>query len=542
VKVVLAAEIAKLSLMKNPEKHYLQGLNFFKSGKFQSALESFEDSFRAKEASGEKALLFSLRILEQSGNSLRVIELLQEATTTFPFPDKWFAALAEKHMAQGNLTQAITCIDQALAINPHHSTALLNRACWLAGHLGDGLESRELFETWGRLFMDGLTKKATPLPPRDLEPLRKLRIGYVSGDLKNHSVRYFIEAYLRLHNRQQFEVHAFMTMPGDEITEWLKPLVDCWHDVDGLDDAQLLSKIRSLQIDVLVDLSGHTSGHRLSVFAQRAAPVQVTWFGFMQTLGMKAMDWRLTDDSATPPGSDAFYTERLYRLKAMVTYTPPLNTDELFEAPWKTNGYVTMVCLNHSRKISDAALHTWARILEVNSQAGLILISSETDPIQNDKGLLNRLNQHGLPMDRILVTGRMTMFKFMRMASIADFAVDSFPISGGTTTLHALWMGLPTLTLDNTASGARQGATAAIEAGCGLTDAVAHNVDEYVELASRWIKEPELIDDLRARCRPGLQSSALMSYQERVEEVEQAYREMWVDYINAVQATESKTQ
>lgn len=516
----------------------MQGLNLFKSGNLESALFSFEASFRANESCAEKALLFSLKILEQKGNSLRVIELLQEATLTLPSPDKWFAALAEKHMAQGNLMQAVACVDQALAINPHNSTAMLNRACWLAGHLGDGQESRELFEAWGRQFMDGLTQNSSPLTPLDLAPMRKLRIGYVSGDLKNHSVRYFIEAYLRLHNRQQFEVHAFMTLPGDEITEWLKQLVDCWHDVSKLDDAQLLGKIRALQIDVLIDLSGHTSGNRLSVFAQRAAPVQVTWFGFMQTLGMKAIDWRLTDNSATPPSSDDCYTERLYRLNVMVSYTPPLNTDELFEAPWRANGYVTMVCLNHSRKISDEALQTWARILEANSQAGLIVISSENDPIQNDKGLLSRLNRHGLPMDRILVTGRMTMFKFMRMASIADFAVDSFPISGGTTALHALWMGLPTLTLDNTANGARQGATAAIQTGCGLADAAANNVEEYVEMANRWIREPELIDELRSRCRPGLQSSALMRYKERVDEVENAYREMWIAYIRTAQLTQ----
>jgi predicted O-linked N-acetylglucosamine transferase (SPINDLY family) len=122
------------------------------------------------------------------------------------------------------------------------------------------------------------------------------------------------------------------------------------------------------------------------------------------------------------------------------------------------------------------------------------------------------------------------------MASVADFAVDSFPISGGTTTLHALWMGLPTLALDKIAIGAKQGATAAIERGCGLDDLVATDLDEYVAMASRWISEPKLIDDLRARCRPGLQSSALMAYKERVHEVEIAYREMWFKYIQTIEA------
>jgi predicted O-linked N-acetylglucosamine transferase (SPINDLY family) len=523
--------------MISSDKLYKQGLNLFKVGKFQNALESFEASFRANEKSAEKALLFSLKILEQKGNGLRVMELLQEATSKFPLPDKWFAALAEKHMAQGNLEHAVAYVEQALAINPRNSTAMLNRACWLAAKLGDGEESRKLFEAWGREFMDGLTHNASPLPPGDLSPSRKLRLGYVSGDLKNHSVRYFIEAYLRFHDRQQFEVHAFMTMPEDEVSEWLKPLVDCWHSVDKMDDLQLLGKIRALQIDVLVDLSGHTAGNRLCVFAHRAAPVQVTWFGFMQTLGMKAMDWRLTDDAATPQGSDRYYTESLYRLNTMVSYTPPLNSEQLFDSPWKKNGYVTMVCLNHSRKISDEALLAWAQILAANPRAGLIVISSETNPTQNDKSLERRLIRHGLPMDRLVVIGRMSMYKFMRVASIADFAVDSFPISGGTTTLHALWMGLPTLTLDHTANGARQGATAAIQRGCGLSDAIAKNVNEYVDMANQWIREPTVIDNLRGRCRLGLQSSELMSYKNRVREVELAYRSMWMNYIHTVQIT-----
>jgi len=522
--------------MKISDKHYLQGLSFFKKGNLANALESFESSFKSNEKSAEKALLLSLKLLAQNGNEIRAIELLQLATLNLPSPDKWYATLAEKYMLQGNLDQAVACADQALSINPNHSTAMLNRACWLAGHLGDCKKSLEFFEAWGKRFMDCLTDNAPPMPPRDLSATRKLRLGYVSGDLKNHSVRYFIEAYLRLHDREQFEVHAFMTLPGDEISEWLKKFVDYWHDVQLLDDSNLLHKIRELKIDVLVDLSGHTSGDRLTVFAQRAAPVQVTWFGFMQTLGMKAIDWRLTDAAATPPGTEDFYTERLYRLNAMVSYTPPLNSEELFEAPWKKNGYVTMVCLNHSRKISDEALQTWAKILNNNPQSGLIMISSENQTEQNGQGLLSRLGRLGLPVERVLITGRMTMFKFMRMASVADFAVDSFPISGGTTTLHALWMGLPTLALDKIAIGAKQGATAAIERGCGLDDLVATDLDEYVAMASRWISEPKLIDDLRARCRPGLQSSALMSYKERVHEVEIAYREMWFKYIQTIEA------
>jgi len=495
------------------------------------SIHHFENSFLKNEPLGEQSLLYLLALQNQHGQGeAQNISLLEEAIQRYPTVDKWHAALAEHYMAAGNYEKAVSQIEQALALNPANATAMVNRACWKSGRAGDGLESKRLFEEWGQRFMDPLTDAAAPLSVRNMAANKRLKVGYVSGDLKNHSVRYFIEAYFRHHDRQQFEIHAFMTLPGDEVTEWLKPLVDCWHDVAELCDSDLLTRIRATEIDVLVALSGHTHGDRLAVFAQRAAPVQVTWFGFMQTLGMRAMDWRLTDHAATPLATDDFYTERLYRLNCMVTYTPPLNADELYDSPYKTNGYVTMVCLNHSRKISDEALQVWARILNENPQAGLILISSEK---ASETSLLEfeaRIKRQGLPLERVTVTGRLTMAAFMRMAMVADFALDSFPVSGGTTTLHALWMGLPTLTLDKTESGAIQGATAAIQRGCGLADAVAQDIDDYVSKAGDWIREPQKIDALRAHCRSGIKTSDLMAYEVRTRELEAAYRLMWKEY------------
>jgi predicted O-linked N-acetylglucosamine transferase (SPINDLY family) len=251
----------------------------------------------------------------------------------------------------------------------------------------------------------------------------------------------------------------------------------------------------------------------------------------MQTLGMKAIDWRITDYGATPKNADAFYTEKLYRLNSMVAYSPPLNADEQFVSPWHANGYITMACLNHSRKISDEAIVLWARILQAHPNSGLLLFSGEKGG-QDGVRITQRMEQLGMPMAQVSVQERMTMQAFMRMASIADFAVDSLPVSGGTTTLHALWMGLPIITLDSSAMGAINGATASILKGIGLSDFVATDSDAYVHLVGKWIGEPHLIDEARNRTRPSLQSSALMAHAERVQEVESAYRHMWVNYVH----------
>ena len=517
--------MSKLSPLYVRAKAHIQKANL------HGALADFTASFRALEPESSNALIFALVLLDKQGQSQQAMGLLEEAAQIMPNPDKWLVALAERHMQMGDYKEAIDRVKWAQQLNPENSIAALHLACWQGRLLGDCPQSKALFEAWGQRFMDPLTANAAPFENIDLSPNKRLRIGYVSGDLKNHSVRYFIEPYLKYRNQEQFEVHAFMTMPADEVTEWIKPWVDCWHDVSQASDGELFSLIRGQKIDVLVDLSGHTQGQRLTVFAMRAAPVQVTWFGFMQTLGMRAIDWRITDYGATPEGADAFYTEKLYRIGAMVAYSPPLNSEEQFESPWHANGYITMACLNHSRKISDEAIVLWARILQAHPNAGLMLFSGEKGG-QDSEQISKRLERLGMPMSQVSLQERMTMLAFMRMASIADFAVDSLPVSGGTTTMHALWMGLPTITMDSTSMGAINGATASILKGVGLPGLVAQDANAYVNLVGQWIQEPRLIDEARARTRPALQSSALMAYADRVQEVEVAYRHMWQHFTN----------
>lgn len=469
-------------------------------------------------------------LLDTERQTSKAIDILQRVCA-LNYSPKWLIALAEKYRSIGNIEAALETIEKVLQREPGNLAALAHRACWKGSLLGDSIATRLLFENWGSRF------QAQYLPIRNFsqdigskrEP--KLRLGYISGDLKNHSVRYFIEPFLRFHNRNNFEIHAFMTMSTDDISLILKNYCDAWHDVQFLNEINLFNYIRSKKIDILVDLSGHTKGERLAVFAMRAAPVQVTWFGFMQTLGLSEIDWRLTDFGATPEGSEEFYTEKLYRLSSMVAYAPPFDTENDFVAPWHENGFITMICLNDSRKFNDELLSTFSTILKLNENSGLILISRE-EVSDLDHSLLKRLEIHDLPLDRTTIIGRQNMRSFMQLSKVADFALDSFPVSGGTTTLHALWMGLPTISLDNTAKGGLNGAGAGIMRAAGMDDCVASDINGYVNLAGSLIKNPENVDALRQRCRIGLKNSPLMDYEARVKEVEDAYRYMWQNYLN----------
>lgn len=479
------------------------------------------------------ALKKTIADLLASKREYECIKILEDACNRFAEDDQWPAALACIWMNLGELDKALAWADAALRIEPDNEVMFINRTCWLAARCGDPLQAKELFEAWGKRFMDPLTENASFRFTQTLKRDRILRIGYVSGDLKNHSVRYFIQPILAGHDRERVEVHAFMTMAEDEVSQFLKPCVDHWHNVCELDDDALLTFIRHHEIDILVDLSGHTEGQRLAVFARRAAPVQVTWFGFMQTLGMKAMDWRLTDYGMSPQGSDAHFTEKLYRLQCMAAYAPPLNSETLFQAPYRENGFVTMISMNHSRKLGDQALSAWRTILLENPQSGLIVIGNDKNPEIAHAGIAPRLSEAGLPMDRVSIAPRLNMLEFMGLASVADFALDSFPISGGTTTLHALWMGLPILALDDPLHGGMSSSTATTLRGLGLAECVATNIDHYKAMATQWINNPEQIERLRQRCRPALQSSVLMDHSARVKELETAYQFMWNSYLDS---------
>jgi protein O-GlcNAc transferase len=386
-----------------------------------------------------------------------------------------------------------------------------------------------LYQDWGRRFADPLTRQAKPFAPRDLSPWRKLKIGYVTADFKEHSIAFFMQPVLQNHDPQLVDVHVYSNGDPDYLTATIQQWVPHWNDVRALSDSALCQRIRADQIDVLVDLSGHTSGNRLIVFAERAAPVQVTWLGYMNTLGMKGMDYRLTDWGTDPEGSEAFYSEKLFRLECMASYVPPAYAPLAESMPMVRNGHPTLISLNNSFKITDAMLGVWARILNARSDARLIIMVKEVTPEAAQENMQQRVHDAGLPLDRVSVMPQIALSSFMELGYVADLALDTSPVSGGTTTIHALWMGLPVVALD--AQRAIDASSARTLAGLGLAECVAADEDAYVRIVLDLLDNPERLEQLRASTRPALQASVLMDYRTRTGELEAAYRFMWINHL-----------
>ena len=512
----------------------IEGLQHLSDGNLEQARVIFNRIIDQNDAESLIAFQYLAYAYSIESKYFLAIDTLKKAHEIFDADYLVLAQLAEIMMKIGDYDQAIAYAKKSLLLNTNNPILRINLAAWQASRTSDPIEIRNLYESWCRDYLDPHAKLIQPFTNKNTDKNKKLKIGYVSGDLKNHAIRYFIEPYLKHHNHQDFEIHAFMTQASDPITSVLKKYTDYWHDVQEQSIEELFQLIQSQDIDVLVDLSGHSEGERLEVFARRAAPIQLTWYGFVQTLGMQQMDYRLTDSINCPDGSDAYYTESLYRLQCFTAYEPPLSSDDFPLSPWKKNSYVTMISLNHSRKVSDDALILWRDVLKNNPKAKLIIVSTERTQEGANAIFFPRLERLALPLDRIEIKSKLSMRDFMRLAFYADFALDSIPISGGVTTFHSLWMGLPVLTMQPEKPISLFSYTANILRTLGLDGCIADNPVHFQKLASNLINQPELIDALRADSRQRLLASPFLDHVARTNELELAYRQLWHEYTAAV--------
>lgn len=435
-------------------------------------------------------------------------------------------ALAQEML--GNHADAIEFIDHAVALEPTNPKLYTLRAYLHATYSRDAARSLPYFRDWAERFADPLTYAAKP-PETDRTPGRKLRIGYVSGDLRNHSVAFFVEPIFARHDREKMHVSVFSTGAVDHVTKRIRPTVDAWFDISTMNDDAICSLIRRQKIDVLIDLSGHTAGNRLMVFARRAAPVQLTWLGFMYTTGMAAMNYRITDAIADPPGvSENGHSELLFRVKRMAIYQPPAAPLNL-EPPMKRRGKVIFGSLNHLKKVTDHMLGVWKRILDEVPDSILLVIATELNQEDAIAGQRPRLEAAGLDLDRLCILPRMGLDSFMQMGNHIDIALDTAPLSGGTTTLHTLWMGLPVVCMR-----AGQGfanSSAATVTSLGFPELAADDEEGYIRNAVTLANSPDKLAEFRANIRPIMEQSHLMDYDGFVADMENAYRLMWLNHL-----------
>jgi predicted O-linked N-acetylglucosamine transferase (SPINDLY family) len=357
-------------------------------------------------------------------------------------------------------------------------------------------------------------------------PERRLRVGYVSADFRHHSAAYAMLPILRAHDRSQVSVVCYsgVTTP-DQVTAEIRALADNWREMAELSDDDLAAQIRADAVDILVDLSGHSGGNRLTVFARKPAPVQVTAWGYAAGTGLTAMGYFLADPIAVPAETRGGFAEEVVDLPSILCYEPPSYAPAVAAPPASARGYVTFGAFNRLAKISERALATWAQVLAAVPSARLTIKCPGADVSPGREWLLGQLSSHGVSPDRVTLLGATPHPDHLAAYGEIDVLLDTFPQNGGITTLDSMVMGVPVVTL--LGEGVPGRASGSFLTTLGLPDLVARTPDEYVAIAARLATDLDRLAHERATLRGRLLTSPLGDGGQYTRAVEAAYRQMW---------------
>ena len=473
------------------------------------------------------------------GNAYARQDLLTEAQRCY----ERILQLDPRHAsAHGNLANVLAYAGQAELALPHYREAVAANPAFagmhsnllLCLHYPASYEPAAVFQqhlAWAARHAGNVGQQHHA--ERDLNPDRKLRIGYVTPDLRGHSVAYFFEPLLAHHDRSRFELFCYLELTAaDDTTQRLRQMAGTVRNTSGQSDDRVAAMIRDDRIDILIDLAGHTDHNRLPVFARKPAPVQITYLGYPDTTGMQAINYRLTDEWADPPGmTEQLHTEKLIRITdGFLCFAPPAESPPVASSPFATHGHVTFGSFNVLTKITPQMLDVWAQILGSIPTSRLLIKNRQlTDPALQER-LYVRFEQYGVGRERIGMLGRTSKEAHMASYGKVDIALDSYPYHGTTTTCDTLWMGIPVITLAGETHLSRVGVS--LLTRLGLSEFIAMSEQEYVELAVRLANSPEKLGQLRQNLRDRIYASGLVDGASFTQKVEAIYRELWQTWCN----------
>jgi predicted O-linked N-acetylglucosamine transferase (SPINDLY family) len=450
-----------------------------------------------------------------------------DAIALAPNEHRWITNLAVALQMQGRHAETETCYRHSLKLRPDYASGHGNLL--FALNYRDDLSAEAIFaeyRNWDACHARQLGQNSTF--DLDRTEVRRLRVGFVSPDFRHHAVALFAEPLLAAFDRTAMELFCYAEVPvEDAITARFRALADHWRPTVGLTDEDLAALIRQDRIDVLVDLAGHSAGNRLLVFARRPAPVQIAYLlGHGYTSGLSAMDAFLADDALAPPGADALFSEQVIRLPRLpFAYRPPADMPPVAPPPALANGYLTLGYFGRPERVNAGVIATWSRILHAVPGARLVLNNRSFQERAFRRLFLDRFTGHDVGRDRVDLIYTAPQPRTWEAYGTIDIALDPFPHNAGTTTIEALWQGVPVVTLAGRPTVGRFGA--AILHAAGLDDWVADTQDAYVARTVAAATDLDALATLRSALRPRLEMSPLLDAAGLAHAFEQAIRGLW---------------
>jgi protein O-GlcNAc transferase len=495
------------------------------SGRFDQALASFNAALELKpdDANAHNGIGVACILLHRLDDALAAFNRAKQLNPN--------SAQAEMNLGNvrldcGQHDAAMAHFDRALSLEPTKSARLSNRIFALHYHpRSTAADLLAAARQWHERIGQPLQASIRP-HSNDRRPDRKLRIGYVSPDFRKHVISRCMLPVLANHDRGQFEIYCYASVAHeDEMTSKLRQHSDAWRDIRRFSDQRVADMIREDRIDILVDLALHSLGNRLTVFARKPAPVQITYLGYCSTTGLSAMDYRLSDPHVDPADS-ADYSEKTIRLpNTYLCYELEHQTPQISPPPCMARGSVTFGCLNNFTKSSSDALDLWGQILQSVPDSRLILHAKPGQHLQNVR---EQFARWGVSPDRLEFLGRQDWPQYIETYSRIDIALDPLPYNGGVTTCDALWMGVPIVTLSGRTAVGRVGRS--FLSNVGFPQWIAQTPQQYLKLAVELAGDFGLLQELRPELRSRLRGSPLMNPVQLTRDIESAFRQTWQNY------------
>ncbi len=473
------------------------------------------------------------------GNALNAMGELSQAIAAFERslllkPDFAEALnnLANTLKDQGRLKAAIDRCNEALRVNPYLTDAHSNLFHFM--HYSPGFDIETIFteaQRWNEQHAQTLVHVGEH--PNERTPDRRLRVGYVSADLRRHPVGWFFAPVFAHHDRSRFELFCYSAATGgDELTDFFRGHADHWFETATISDLQLAKQIFADRIDILVDLAGHTGRNRLLTFARRPAPVQVTAGGHYDTTGLETIDYLIADHFHAPPGADRFFSETLIRMPHdYVCYDPPPYSPAVAVPPVLNREYITFGCYNNLAKINEGVVALWSQILRALPGSKLRLQT----PALTDASTRERYQQlftaEGVSRERLNLVGKVPHEELLAAYAEIDVALDPFPYSGGVTTCEALWMGVPVVTLTGQNFCGRHSTSHL--SNVGLHGLVTTSPADYIATTLSLAQDVPRLIELRKTLRERMAGSPLCDGRRYTNDLEKAYRDMWRKYCES---------
>lgn len=526
-------------------------------GAFEDAVRCYRSALESDPALAQ--VWYNLGVL--SGTLMQgaaAVEQLRRATQLEPGRAEWQAALGAAYEAEGRPIEALACTQSAIRLDAEFAPAHESLGILLA-NLGDAqaaipafrralaldpsrqsahsnllfalnylssVDPETVFQehrAWAQRCCSGLPAIAHG---NRADPGRRLRLAYVSPDFRNNAVSFFIGPVLQQHDRSRFEVICYSDVEAeDALTARLRGLADGWHTTAWLPNEALAERIRADAIDILVDLAGHTAGGaRMPMFARKPAPVQVTWLGYLNTTGLATMDYRLADGHACPAEMDRYHSERVVRLPdSQWCYAPMPGSPEVGPLPAREAGSITFGSFANLPKVTPEVVALWARVLREVPRSRMVVVGRGMGQLSGR--FAERFARCGVEAGRVEFREFMAMKEYLSFHDRIDINLDTFPFTGGTTSLHSLWMGVPIVTLAGRHVPSRGGAS--ILSVLGMAELIAGSPDEYVAIATSLARDLPRLAQLRRGLRARLEASPLCDAVRFTRNLEAAYREMW---------------